>query len=90
MNGLTSEIVSALRAGRFGDRPEYCVLAIVVRGVITGRRLPAGTRLPSQRELAGAGSLARTTVASAYNLLRGEALIEARHGAGTWVRRDRP
>jgi GntR family transcriptional regulator / MocR family aminotransferase len=63
----------------------YRGLADGLRAAIASGALPAGTRLPTQRELARRLSLTRTTVVSAYNLLRGERLLVARRGAGTWV-----
>ena len=47
--------------------------------------VPVGARLPPQRELALLLSVGRTTVVTAYNLLRGESLVEMTQGAGTWV-----
>jgi len=47
--------------------------------------IPVGARLPPQRELALLVSVGRTTVVTAYNLLRGESLVEMAQGAGTWV-----
>ena len=83
------QIASALRA-HGGCEPQYLALARVVSASIASGELPKGSRLPSQRELAEAADVSRTTVVSAYNLLRAESLIEMRRGAGTWVVRPRP
>src|SRR5699024_6340338 len=48
-------------------------------------RLPVRTKLPSERELAKALGLSRTTVAAAYSELRSAGFLESRQGAGTWV-----
>ncbi|MEV0385088.1 PLP-dependent aminotransferase family protein [Nonomuraea sp. NPDC050643] len=45
----------------------------------------AGTRLPSERDLAQAVGLSRGTVAAAFNALCEEGLCERRHGSGTYV-----
>ena len=48
--------------------------------------LAPGVRLPSERELAAALSVSRTTVVAAYDALREAGWFESRHGSGTWVR----
>src|SRR5689334_16264407 len=57
-----------------------------LRDAIRGGRLPAGTRLPSSRQLAGDLGLARNTVADAYGQLVAEGWLAARQGSGTRVR----
>ena len=47
--------------------------------------LAPGVRLPSERELASALSVSRTTVVAAYDALREAGWFESRHGSGTWV-----
>jgi DNA-binding GntR family transcriptional regulator len=65
----------------------YRELAKGLRAAIESGDVPVGVRLPPQRELAGLLSIGRTTVVSAYNLLRAESLLVTRQGAGTWVAR---
>ena len=65
----------------------YRDLATALRAAIASGELPAGAKLPPQRELARLLSIGRTTVVSAYNLLCAESLIVMRQGAGTWVAR---
>lgn len=48
--------------------------------------LPAGSRLPSQRELAATLGTARGTVVTAYDLLLQQGYVTARQGSGFWVR----
>lgn len=48
-------------------------------------RLPAGTGLPAERELAGALAISRTMVASAWSRLRSDGLVVSRRGAGSWT-----
>ncbi len=68
-----------------GDAPQYRRLAEKLRTRITRGELRPGVRLPSERELAEAESVSRTTVVAAYNLLRADSLVETRRGLGTWV-----
>jgi DNA-binding GntR family transcriptional regulator len=63
----------------------YRELAAALSAAIASGELPVGAKLPPQRELACMLSIGRTTVVSAYNLLRAESLVEMRQGAGTWV-----
>jgi DNA-binding transcriptional MocR family regulator len=44
-----------------------------------------GIRLPSERSLAQALSISRTTVVAAYDALRESGWLESRTGSGTWV-----
>jgi DNA-binding transcriptional MocR family regulator len=48
--------------------------------------LAPGVRLPSERALAQALSVSRTTVVAAYDALRDAGWLDSRHGSGTWVR----
>jgi DNA-binding transcriptional MocR family regulator len=54
-------------------------------GVRRGELAP-GVRLPSERALAKALKISRTTVVAAYDTLREAGWFESRHGSGTWVR----
>jgi DNA-binding transcriptional MocR family regulator len=47
--------------------------------------LNPGMRLPSERTLARALRLSRTTVVAAYDVLRENGWLESRSGSGTWV-----
>jgi len=81
--------LSALAEELHGTREvHYRALAAALRHAIATERIPAGTRLPSQRELANRLGFARTTVVDAYNLLRAESLLRSTQGAGTWVVRN--
>jgi hypothetical protein len=66
----------------------YRDLARGLRAAIASGEIPVGARLPPQRELARLLSIGRTTVVSAYNLLRAESLLVVRQGAGTWIARS--
>lgn len=48
-------------------------------------RLPVGTRLPAERELATALGVSRTLVGAALDRLRESGLVASRQGAGSWV-----
>lgn len=63
--------------------PRYAGLARRIRDLITSGSLPAGSRLPAERELSGELDVSRVTVASAYRVLRDQGFARTRHGAGT-------
>lgn len=71
--------------GDFDRAPAYAGLADGLRALVNDGRLPAGVRLPSERELTGAVGVSRTTVARAYAALREEGLLHSRQGSGSVV-----
>ena len=72
------------------DAPLHTCLTDAIRRVITAGGLPEGAILPSQRLLAQALAVSRTTVATAYNDLQEEGWLGARQGGATWVRQPNP
>ena len=72
--------------GAFGRTPAYAGLADAMTLLIGDGRIPAGTRLPSERDLTDALAVSRTTVTRAYAALREAGYAEARRGAGTFAR----
>ncbi len=65
-------------------------LASALARAIERGDLPAGTRLPAERELAAELGLSRTTIVSAYDRLRTANLVRSRQGSGTRVAQRRP
>lgn len=61
--------------------PAYQGLADAIRLLIVDGRLPVGARLPSERALADALRVSRTTVTAAYTQLREDGYLNARRGA---------
>lgn len=61
--------------------PTYRGLADAIRLLIVDGRVPVGTRLPSERALAEALHVSRTTVTAAYTHLREDGYLRARRGA---------
>src|ERR1700709_79586 len=61
--------------------PAYQGLADGIRMLIVDGRLPVGARLPSERALADALRVSRTTVTAAYTQLREDGYLNARRGA---------
>jgi DNA-binding FadR family transcriptional regulator len=75
-------------------RPEvrrlYKQIAEALTARITSGEYKAGSRLPSERDLAQAFSVSRPTVREAVIALELDGLVEVRVGAGVFVRPDRP
>lgn len=69
-----------------GEGPAYRRLAMQIRTAIMDGRITTDTRLPSERALADATGLSRTTTTRAYEQVRAEGLAETRRGSGTVVR----
>jgi len=67
------------------DGPLYRLLAMRIARLADTGELPSGLRLPAERDLAGALSVSRNTVAAAYQVLRDEGMAESRQGAGTRI-----
>jgi DNA-binding transcriptional MocR family regulator len=77
-----AELVGDLATDR---PPRYAALAGRVRLLVADGRVPLGTRLPAERELATALALSRATVTAAYARLREDGWATARQGAGTFA-----
>lgn len=65
--------------------PTYQALADGLRMLIVDGRLPVGARLPSERALADALRVSRTTVTAAYTELRDGGYLYARRGARSTI-----
>lgn len=63
-----------------GREATHRKLARALRQAVLDGRVPLGARLPSERDLAAALRLSRTTVTTAYNALRDEGFVVTRHG----------
>lgn len=83
-----SRTISATRlATLLGDaprrQPAYRTIAETLRLLIDDGRVPAGTRLPSERTLAEVVGCSRTTITRAYALLVETGFATSRRGSGT-------
>jgi DNA-binding transcriptional MocR family regulator len=66
-------------------------LADAIKLLAQEGRLPTGTRLPAERELAEALTASRNLVTTALDYLREEGVIASRQGSGSWIAPlDRP
>lgn len=60
-------------------------LADGIRLLVQEGRLPGGTRLPAERELAEALTVSRTLVTKAVDELREIGVVASRQGSGSWI-----
>lgn len=82
---MTPDRLAALLAPWLEHGVAYSSLASGVRGLVLDGRLAAGARVPSERALAVAAGLSRTTVSAAYDVLRSQGYLLSAHGAGSRV-----
>src|SRR3954451_14403805 len=83
--GLSGPHLARLLGAWRSARPGYVALAAAIRLLVLDGRLPLGTRLPGERDLAAALGVSRTTAAAAYAALRDEGFLTSRRGAGSWT-----
>src|SRR4051812_44110775 len=67
------------------DTPLYRQLGDALADAVVGGTLTEGERLPSERDLAAALGVSRTTVVAAYRELEARGLVRGHVGRGTFV-----
>ncbi len=82
-SGLSPELL--VRLDRSASQPLRAQLEASLREAIRGRRLRAGERLPSSRELARALGVSRGMVQDCYGQLLAEGYLTSRTGSATRV-----
>ncbi|MCU1423518.1 MAG: PLP-dependent aminotransferase family protein [Microbacteriaceae bacterium] len=88
MASLSARILATLVAGwrESGSAPAYAALASRVRLLILDGRIPLGTRIPAERDLAAQLGVSRTTVSAAYAQLRDAGYLSSIRGSGSVAR----
>ncbi len=87
---LSARALGALITGWQTEGPAYVALADAVRGAVLSGTVAPHTRLPSERDLAAALGVSRTTTAAAYAALRERGFVASRTGVGTVAVLPRP
>ncbi|TDT33969.1 PLP-dependent aminotransferase family protein [Naumannella halotolerans] len=85
MTWIPAPQLARLLAGKDWVAPRYRDLADRIGILIADGRVAPGTRLPSERDLATALGLSRTTVTGAYRTLLERELLLARRGSGHYI-----
>lgn len=83
---MSSPLETVLGLWSEGAGPLHRKLSDALRSAVEQGRLPAGERLPSERDLALRLAVSRSTVVAAYDTLRAEGVVESRQGSGTRIR----
>jgi DNA-binding transcriptional MocR family regulator len=83
---VSASRVATLLGSALLRSPAYLGLADGLRLQVSDGRLPAGTRLPSERDLTTALGISRTTVTRAYAVLRERGYLESHRGSGSVTR----
>jgi DNA-binding transcriptional MocR family regulator len=83
---MSTPLESVIGLWSEGPGPLHRKLSDAVRDAVESGRLPAGERLPSERDLARRLAVSRSTVVTAYDTLRAEGVVESRQGSGTRIR----
>lgn len=65
--------------------PGYKRVYEAIRSAIINRRLPAGSKLPSSRDLARELSASRNMIVAAFDQLQAEGYVSSQTGSGTYV-----
>ncbi|PRY16760.1 PLP-dependent aminotransferase family protein [Kineococcus rhizosphaerae] len=86
MASLSASSLRHLLGDWHDDGPALRALADRIRLLLLDGRIPSGTRLPAERELAAALSVSRTTVAAAYARLRDQEHLHSVRGSGSVLR----
>lgn len=90
MSGLTTgpqtlDVATALADWKRGHGPLLARLAGALEAAILRGEIPAGARLPSERDLARDLVLSRSTVVAAYDRLKADGRIHTLRGSGTYA-----
>lgn len=80
---MSPHALQLLLGGWHRGGPAYVALGDALRAALLAGSLPLSTRLPSERELAVALGVSRTTTTGAYQRLRDEGFLVSRRGSGT-------
>lgn len=83
MSTLSARALATLLAGWRDAGVAYAALADRIRLLILDGRIPTGTRLPAERELAAQLGVSRTTVTAAYAELRATSHLHSTRGSGS-------
>ena len=88
MNTLSARSLASLVRGwrEAATAPAYAALADRIRLLILDGRIPLGTRVPAERDLATQLGVSRTTVTAGYGELRDAGFLDSLRGSGSIAR----
>ena len=80
-----ADVAAALSDWTRGSGPMLARLAAALESAVLRGTIAAGTRLPSERDLAGRLGISRSTVVAAYDRLKAEGRAHTQRGSGTYA-----
>lgn len=88
MATISARILASMLSGwrESATAPAYVALADRIRLLIIDGRIPLGTRIPAERDLAAQLGVSRTTVTAAYGELREAGYLDSLRGSGSVAR----
>lgn len=88
MASLSARALASLLSGwrDSSTAPAYGALADRIRLLVLDGRIPLGTRIPAERDLAAQLTISRTTVTAAYGELREAGYLSSLRGSGSVAR----
>jgi DNA-binding transcriptional MocR family regulator len=88
MASVSARVLASLVSGWRGSTsaPAYAALADRIRLLILDGRIPLGTRIPAERDLAAQLGVSRTTVTASYGELREAGYVDSVRGSGSVAR----
>ncbi|MFD4555726.1 GntR family transcriptional regulator [Streptomyces sp. NPDC058469] len=89
-SSATSSGVRPSSGGDTGRQPKYQRIAARLREAIEAGEYGPGERLPGENDLMAEHGVARMTARQALGVLQAEGIVEARKGAGVFVRDFKP
>ncbi|MCU1524587.1 MAG: PLP-dependent aminotransferase family protein [Microbacteriaceae bacterium] len=88
MASISARVLASLLRGwrESTSAPAYSALADRIRLLILDGRIPLGTRIPAERDLAAQLQVSRTTVTAGYGELRASGFLDSIRGSGSVAR----
>ncbi|MCU1514953.1 MAG: PLP-dependent aminotransferase family protein [Microbacteriaceae bacterium] len=88
MPTVSARVLASLARGwrESTSAPAYAALADRIRLLVLDGRIPLGTRIPAERDLAAQLGVSRTTVSAAYAELRDAGYLDSVRGSGSVAR----
>jgi DNA-binding transcriptional MocR family regulator len=88
MSSISARVLASMLRGwrESASAPAYLALADRIRLLILDGRIPLGTRIPAERDLAAQLEVSRTTVTAAYGELRDAGYLDSVRGSGSIAR----
>lgn len=80
-----SKYFTDIQLDNSANQPLYLQIAEIIAGKINNHILPAGAKLPPERDLAKYFAVSRTTAINAYRQLEQQGLVTTKVGSGTYV-----